>query len=110
MHNARAFKTIANLSYFQNRSYASYIAKYNSESKRAQAKESIATIKHSLEFLKHPLVGERKARVVAKGYTRREGIDFTEVFSLVTRRETIHLFLIVGTQQGWPIYHLDIKS
>lgn len=35
----------------------------------------------------------KKARVVAKGYSQVEGIDFDEIFSSMSRMETIRLFL-----------------
>jgi uncharacterized protein (UPF0332 family) len=34
-------------------------------------------------------VDKHKAHLVAKGYTQQHGIDYTEVFALVTRLDTI---------------------
>ena len=55
-------------------------------------------------------IHKRKARIVAKGYSQKEGIEFTEVFSLVARMETIRIFIAIAAQQKWPIYQLDVKS
>ena len=55
-------------------------------------------------------IHKRKARIVGKGYSRKEGIDFTEVFSPVARMETIRIFMTVAAQRKWPIYLLDVKS
>ena len=52
----------------------------------------------------------RKARIVAKGYTQRHGIDFDEVFYPVARIETVRLFLAIGAQMKWAIIQLDVKS
>lgn len=52
----------------------------------------------------------RKTHIVAKGYSQREGIDFEEIFSPVTRMEIMRLFLSIGAQKEWKIYQLDVKS
>lgn len=52
---------------------------------------------------------KKKAKVITKGYTQQEGVDFTEVYSLVAQMETIHAFSIVRAQKNWCIFYLDIK-
>ena len=47
------------------------------------------------EIIKH------KARLVAKGYVQRQGIDFDEVFALVTRLDTVRVMLAVVANRGW---------
>ena len=56
------------------------------------------------EVIKH------KTRLVAKGYVQRQGIDFDQVFALVTRIDTIRVMLAVAANQGWQVHHLDVKS
>jgi len=51
-----------------------------------------------------------KARLMAKGYKQREGIDYGEVFTPVARLETIKLMISLATQHRWKIYQLDVKS
>lgn len=51
-----------------------------------------------------------KARLIAKGFNKKEGVDFSETFSPVIKLESICLILIVGTIKGWFIHQLDIKS
>jgi hypothetical protein len=41
-------------------------------------------------------VEKYKARLVEKGYSQVEGIDFGEIFSLVTKLTSIRLFLSVA--------------
>lgn len=55
-------------------------------------------------------VDKYKARLVAKGYTQEYGIDYTEVFSLVARHDTIRLVITLAAQNSWPIFQLDVKS
>lgn len=38
-----------------------------------------------------------KARLVCKGYSQVEGIDFEEAFALVSRLEAIRMFLAFST-------------
>jgi hypothetical protein len=52
---------------------------------------------------------KHKTRLVARGFLRREGIDFTEVFATVTRLETIRLVTALASFNGWPMLQLDIK-
>ncbi|KAI3782063.1 hypothetical protein L2E82_12095 [Cichorium intybus] len=51
-----------------------------------------------------------KARIVAKGYVQRKGIDFDEVFAPVARLETVRLMLALAAKEGWTVHHLDVKS
>nr|GEU77582.1 putative ribonuclease H-like domain-containing protein [Tanacetum cinerariifolium] len=51
-----------------------------------------------------------KARLVAQGHTQEEGIDYDEVFSLVTRIEAIRLFLAYASFKDFVVYQMDVKS
>lgn len=51
-----------------------------------------------------------KARVVAKGYVQRQGIDFDEVFAPVARMDSVRLLLAVAAHAGWSVHHMDVKS
>ncbi|KAI3518152.1 hypothetical protein L1887_06594 [Cichorium endivia] len=53
---------------------------------------------------------KHKARIVAKGYVQKRGIDFDEVFAPVARLETIRLILALAGSNGWKVHHLDVKS
>lgn len=51
-----------------------------------------------------------KARIVAKGYVQKRGVDFEEIFAPVTRLETVRLLLALAAKYGWEVHHLDVKS
>ena len=55
-------------------------------------------------------VDKLKARLVAKGYVQQQGIDYTEVFALVTRMDTVRMIVALAAQKGWTLYQLDVKS
>jgi hypothetical protein len=49
-----------------------------------------------------------KARLVAKRYKQRYGLDYDEIFSLVVKLATIRLLLSMALSHRWHIRHLDI--
>ncbi|RVX12019.1 Retrovirus-related Pol polyprotein from transposon TNT 1-94 [Vitis vinifera] len=65
---------------------------------------------YKTKFNENGEVEKHKARFVAKGYTQRFGVDYTEVFAPVARMETIRLVVALAAQRGWFIYQLDVKS
>ncbi|GKB16092.1 zinc finger, CCHC-type containing protein [Tanacetum coccineum] len=53
---------------------------------------------------------KHKARIVAKGYVQKHGIDYEDVFAPVARIETVRLILALAGSYGWWVHHLDVKS
>ena len=51
-----------------------------------------------------------KARLVVKGYSQKEGIDYGEVFSPVARMESIRILIAIAAQEKWELHHLDVKT
>uniref|UniRef100_A0A2N9GX95 Uncharacterized protein n=1 Tax=Fagus sylvatica TaxID=28930 RepID=A0A2N9GX95_FAGSY len=51
-----------------------------------------------------------KARLVVKGYSQQQGIDYDEVFAPVARLETIRLLIALAAQNKWSIFQMDVKS
>ena len=51
-----------------------------------------------------------KARLVCKGYTQQEGIEFEENFAPVARLEAIRMFLAFSSFQQIKVYQMDVKS
>ena len=50
-----------------------------------------------------------QARLVAKGYTQVQGIDYEETFSPVARYESIRYLLTHVALQDWEIKAMDVK-
>lgn len=51
-----------------------------------------------------------RARLVAKGFTQRQGIDFEETFSPVVRHSTLRLLIALSVQLNLDITHLDVTT
>ena len=55
-------------------------------------------------------VAKHKARLVARGFLQRAGLDYSEVFAPVARLETIRLVIALAHNRDWSLYQLDVKS
>jgi hypothetical protein len=56
------------------------------------------------------VVTRNKVRLVAKGYSQVEGLDFNETFAPVARLESIRILLAYATHYDFKIYQMDVKS
>jgi len=54
--------------------------------------------------------GHYLSRLVAKGFSQVEGIDFDELFSPVVHYETVRLLLAVAALEDLDIQSVDIKT
>ena len=53
---------------------------------------------------------KRKARLVARGFTQVEGIDYEETFAPTAKFVTIRLIISLATSLGWPMEQADIDT
>jgi hypothetical protein len=58
----------------------------------------------------HGVVTRNKGRLVAKGYSQVEGLDFGETYAPVARLESIRILLAYATYHGFKLYQMDVKS
>jgi hypothetical protein len=59
---------------------------------------------------KFGVVTRNNARLVAKGYSQVESLDFEEIFAPVARLESICILLTYGTHYDFKLYQMDVKS
>ena len=55
-------------------------------------------------------IERRKARVVAKGFLQREGVDYHETFAPTLRYTSLRLLLIVAARLGLELQQLDVTT
>ncbi|GAU33832.1 hypothetical protein TSUD_393400 [Trifolium subterraneum] len=55
-------------------------------------------------------ISKHKARLVARGFLQKHGVDYNEVFAPVARIETVRLVVALACKNRWLLCHLDVKS
>jgi hypothetical protein len=55
-------------------------------------------------------VVRNKSRLVALGYSQKEGIDYEETFAPVACLEAIRILLAFSLAKGFKLYQMDVKS
>jgi hypothetical protein len=55
-------------------------------------------------------VEKYKARLVAKGYSQVDGIDFGDIFSLLSKLTYIIFLLFVVVAFDFEVEHMDVKT
>nr|GEV40859.1 putative zinc finger, CCHC-type [Tanacetum cinerariifolium] len=51
-----------------------------------------------------------KARLVAKGYTQREGVDYKETFSPVSRKDSLRIVMALVAHFDLELHQMDVKT
>ena len=51
-----------------------------------------------------------KARLVAKGFTQKEGLDYTETFSLVCEKDSLRIILALVAHFDLEFQQMDVKN
>lgn len=55
-------------------------------------------------------IDKYKARLVARGFSQKEGIDYEETFAPTAKMSTRRLVLALAGQFNWKVHQMDVKS
>jgi hypothetical protein len=53
---------------------------------------------------------QKRARLVAKGFSQVEGIDYDDIFSPVVRYETVCIMIALAALSKWHMHSVDVKT
>ena len=54
--------------------------------------------------------GEFKARLVARGFSQVQGVDYEETFAPTVRHECLRVLFALAAKEGWDIHQMDVIS
>ena len=55
-------------------------------------------------------IDKYKARLVAKGYKQKEGLDYFDTYSPVTRITSICMLITIAALHNLEIHQMDVKT
>ena len=55
-------------------------------------------------------IDKYKARLVVKGYKQREGLDYFDTYSPVTRITSIRMLIVIAAVYKLEIHQMDVKT
>ena len=83
---------------------------YNSLRYQKGIKSSEAALYSYANVMRTTMCAGKKTRIVAKGYSQIEGIDYTNTFAPVACLESVQTVLGLAASMDWEIHQFDVKT
>ena len=64
----------------------------------------------TINYIPDGTVERYKSRLVAKGFTQQEGLDFMDTFSPVAKLTSVKLLLSLVAAKGWRLTQMDVSN
>ena len=65
---------------------------------------------YTIKLLSDGTIGRHKSRLVVLGNNQKEGLDYTETFSLVAKMVTVCVFLDIAAKKKHEIHQMDVHN
>jgi len=73
---------------------------------------NIVTCRWVLKYKRDPKgnIIKRKARIVARGFSQRYGVDFWDTFSPTLKLDSLRIIIAISVQKGFIVEQIDVNS
>ena len=77
-----------------------------------QKEENLSDVNGSTELSMHQMevLKDLRKRLVAKGFSQVEWIDYNETFAPIAKMNSIYLVLSLAALDNWRVHQMDFKS
>ncbi|GKD22240.1 retrovirus-related pol polyprotein from transposon TNT 1-94 [Tanacetum coccineum] len=65
---------------------------------------------YKIKFYPDESVDKYKARLVIRGFSQKEGLDYKHTFSPVAKAVIVRVLIAIATTKGWPLHKLDVNN
>jgi hypothetical protein len=65
---------------------------------------------YKVKYVADGSIEKYKARFVACGFSQKEGIDYEEMFSPVSRYTSIRTIIALAAKMKWKLHQMDVKT